>query len=317
MNAVRFLVLASLAVAGAGSAPRLEAQDPPGSTLVTRLGYGPDAKLLIVHADDIGMAHSVNRATLEAFRSGLVNSGSIMVPCPWFPEIAAYVRENPGLDLGLHLTLTSEWNYYRWGPVLPANQVPTLLDSTGFLHATAAAAADNMDPREAEAEIRAQVERAMAFGIQPTHLDSHMGTLFQTPELFEAYLRVGRDYGIPVLIPGDALQEQAPQLLALVGPDDVVIDRLFGIPPGVPPEEWDAFYADIIAGLEPGVSEIIVHVAYDDAEMRAATVDHPDWGAGWRQLDFGAVLNPWLARLVEEHGVQLITWREIGTLMSR
>ena len=284
-------------------------------TLAERLGYDADAKLLIVHADDIGMAHSINVATLEAISDGLVNSGSIMVPCPWFPEIAAHVRDNPGLDLGLHLTLTSEWTHYRWGPVLPADQVPTLLDSMGFLYATAEAAARHMDPREAEAEIRAQVERAIAFGIQPTHLDSHMGTLFQTPALFEAYLRVGRDYQIPVLIPADPMREQAPALMALLQSEDIIIDRVVSIPPGVTADEWEAYYAQLIERLQPGVTEIIVHVAYDDAEMRAATVDHEDYGAAWRQRDLDTFTNALLERLVEQHDVHLITWREIGVLL--
>jgi predicted glycoside hydrolase/deacetylase ChbG (UPF0249 family) len=292
-----------------------EGADDRFPTLAERLGYAADAKLLIIHADDIGLAHSVNEASLEAFNEGLVNSGSIMVPSPWFPEIAAYAREHPGLDLGLHLTLTSEWTHYRWGTVLPRDRVPTLLDSLGFMHATAEAAAQHIDPREAEAEIRAQVDRAIAFGIRPTHLDAHMGTLFQTPDLFDAYLRVGRDYQIPVFIPGGSMREQAPQLMDLLKPGDVVIDHLAMALPEVPAEDWDAFYARLIENLQPGVTEIIVHVGYDDAELRAVTIDHPDFGAAWRQRDLDVFTNPELKRLLEQHDVHLITWRELGALM--
>ena len=317
MRTMRFLAsLAGLTLGLPLCAPAAAQDATPRPTLAERLGYDADAKLLIVHADDIGMAHSVNRATLEGLRAGVVNSGSIMVPCPWFPEIAAYVREHPGLDLGLHLTLTAEWNHYRWGPVLPADKVPTLLDSLGFLYATAEEAARRMDPREAEAEIRAQVERAIAFGVQPTHLDSHMGTLFQTPELFAAYLRVGRDYKIPVLVPGGLMRQQAPQLMALLTPEDIVIDHLAIATPMVPADEWEGFYARLIENLEPGVTEIIVHLAYDDAEMQAATIGHPDYGAAWRQRDLAAVTSASLRRLLEQHHVHLITWREIGTLLK-
>jgi predicted glycoside hydrolase/deacetylase ChbG (UPF0249 family) len=320
MNTPRSLrFLASLAGLIIGVQLPALAQDEgaaPRPTLAERLGYDADAKLLIIHADDIGMAHSVNTATLKAINEGVVNSGSIMVPCPWFPEIAAYVRDHPGLDLGLHLTLTAEWNHYRWGPVLPAGQVPTLLDSLGFLYATAEEAVRHMDPGEAEAEIRAQVERAIAFGVQPTHLDSHMGTLFQTPDLFEAYLRVGRDYELPVMVPGGLLRAQAPQLAALLKPEDIVIDHLAMASPAVPADGWEAFYAGIIEGLQPGVTELIVHVAYDDAEMRAATIDHPDYGAAWRQRDLDAVTNVLLERLLKQHDVHLITWREIGALLK-
>jgi len=319
MHIIRFLPgLASLGLILGGPlvAPALAQGAAPRPTLAERLGYAPNAKLLIIHADDIGMAHSVNAATLDAMKNGVVNSGSIMVPCPWFPEIAAHVREHPGLDLGLHLTLTAEWDQYRWGPVLPADQVPTLLDSLGFLYATEQEAAQRADPREAEAEIRAQVERAMAFGVQPTHLDSHMGTLFQTPDLFAAYLRVGRDYKLPVFVPGDQLGQQAPQLMSLVTPEDIVIDHFAIATPLVPVDGWEAFYAGIIERLEPGVTEIIVHLAHDDAEMQAATVGHPDYGAAWRQRDFEAVTNPSLRRLLEQHDVHLITWREIGALLK-
>src|SRR5918993_3226454 len=135
----------------------VQAQD---RTLAERLGYPKDAKLLIVHADDLGMTHSVNAATIKAFETGLVNSGSIMVPCPWLSEIATYARANPQADLGLHLTLTSEWTSYRWGPVTPKDRVKSLLDKDGYLYLTESEAASKIDPKEVELEIRAQIERA-------------------------------------------------------------------------------------------------------------------------------------------------------------
>ena len=234
-----------------------------------------------------------------------------MVPCPWFPEAAAYARTHPEHDLGLHLTLTSEWHHYRWGPVLPPDRVPSLLDSLGFLHATTEAAVRHARPAEVEAELRAQVERALAFGLRPTHLDSHMGVLFQTPALFEVYVRVGRAYGLPVFVPRTALEQQAPALLDLLGKDDVLIDHLVMATPDVAPEDWPAFYERAIANLEPGVTEIIVHLAYDDAEMQAVTVDHPDFGAAWRQRDFDVFTSPAIDSLIAAHGVRLTTYREL------
>jgi chitin disaccharide deacetylase len=160
--------------------------------LAARLGHPADAKLLIVHADDLAAAHSVNAATFKAMETGLVNSASLMVPCPWLPEVADYARRHPEADLGLHLTLTSEWKTYRWGAVLSLDRAPTLYAPDGYLYPTEDVASSHIDVREAEAEIRAQIARARAFGISPTHLDSHMRTLYTTRPLFEMLLRVGR-----------------------------------------------------------------------------------------------------------------------------
>src|SRR2546423_10022936 len=199
-------------------------------SLAERLGYPPGAKLLIVHADDLGMAHSVDAATVRAFESGLVTSGSIMVPCPWFTEIAVYARSHPEADLGLHLTLTSEWSLYRWGPVLSKERAPTLFDQSGYFYATEDVAAAHIAAREAEAEIRAQIERARAYGIRPTHLDSHMGTLYQNKELFDVLLRVAREGGLPVRMSKESL-DGAPSLASVVRPEDVLIDRIVNIGP--------------------------------------------------------------------------------------
>jgi predicted glycoside hydrolase/deacetylase ChbG (UPF0249 family) len=311
------LLLATLSPPVVGqSAPGNQAEPSSKKSLVERLGYPPDTKLLIIHADDLGMAHSVNAASIKSFDGGSVNSGSIMVPCPWFAEIAAYARSRAEADLGLHLTLTSEWKFFRWGPVLSKDRVSTLLNRDGYLYPTESEAAGRVDPREVEAEIRAQVERAVAFGIQPTHLDSHMGTLYQNKALFEVLLKVGRDYGLPVMISKE-WYGSAEYLPSLIGPDDVVIDRIISIVPGVTPERWAGFYEEAIKSLRPGVTQIIVHIAYDDEEMRAATIDHPDWGAGWRQRDFNFFTGERVRQLLRENNIKLITWREIGKLIAR
>jgi predicted glycoside hydrolase/deacetylase ChbG (UPF0249 family) len=253
-------------------------------SLAERLGYPADAKLLIVHADDLGMSHSVNLATIKGFESGLVNSGSIMVPCPWFSEIAAYARANPQADLGLHLTLTSEWTSFRWGPVTSKDRVSSLLDKNGYFHLTEVDAATKADVKEVEAEIRAQVERARAFGIQPTHLDSHMGTLYQSKELFEVFLKVAREYKLPVRVARE-WASRADFLMTMLKPDDAYIDRVLDINPAVAPQDWGKFYTEALKKLQPGVTEVVIHLAYDDAEMQGATADHPNWGAAWRQRD--------------------------------
>ena len=284
-------------------------------SIAERLGYPRDAKLLIVHADDLGMAHSVNVATTKAFETGLVNSGSIMAPCPWLSEIADYARKNPQADLGLHLTLTSEWTSFRWGPVSPRDRVSSLLDKDGYFYLTETEAAAHADPKEVEMEITAQIERARALGIQLTHLDSHMGTLYQNKALFEILLRVARRQKLPVRI-AKTWFARTDFLSSILTPDDVYIDRVLDINPSVAPGDWSKFYSDAIKNLEPGVTEIVIHLAYDDAEMRGATFNHPDWGAAWRQRDFEFFTSNSLRKLLQENQVKLITWRELGRLIK-
>lgn len=288
------------------------AQQP---TLAERLGYSRDSKLLIVHADDLGMAHSINAASVKAFETGLVNSGSIMVPCPWLAEIATYARKNPQADLGLHLTLTSEWTTYKWGPVLPKDRVGSLLDKNGYFPLTEVEAASQAKAQEVEQEILAQIERARSFGIQPTHLDSHMGTLYQNKELFEVFLRVARQNKLPVRVAREWFS-RTDFLSGMLKESDVFVDRIIDINPSVSPADWPRFYSEAIKNLQPGVTEIVIHLAHDDAEMRAATFEHPDWGAAWRQRDLDFFTSEQFRKLLQENGVKLITWRELGKLVK-
>src|SRR6267378_5039029 len=161
-------------------------------TIAERLGHPADSKLLILHADDLGAAHSVDVASFDALDKGAISSASIMVPTPWITEVAAYARAHPNADLGLHLTLTSEWETYRWGSVEPADKVSSLLDSAGTFPNDEKLVAARAKPLEVEREIRAQINRALALGIRPTHLDSHMGSLFTTPELIATYVKVAQ-----------------------------------------------------------------------------------------------------------------------------
>jgi predicted glycoside hydrolase/deacetylase ChbG (UPF0249 family) len=305
---MRRILVAALAILGL-----LAGAHGQEKTIAERLGYPRDAKLLIVHADDLGMAHSVNAATIKALGSGLVNSGSIMVPCPWFSEIATYARANPQADLGLHLTLTSEWTTFRWGPVSSKDRVSSLLDKDGYFYLTETDAASHADPKEVELEITAQVERARASGVQPTHLDSHMGTLYQNKALFEVFLRVARKYKLPVRV-ARAWFGRADFLPEVLKPDDVYIDRVLDINTSVAASDWASFYSDALKKLEPGVTEVVIHLGYDDAEMRGATSDHPNWGAAWRQRDFEFFTSETFRKLLQENQIKLITWRELGKL---
>ena len=304
----RFLGLALLLLATASIGAR--AQTAPKS-LAERLGYARDAKLVIVHADDLGMTHSVNAASIKGLESGLVNSASIMVPCPWFPEMADYAKAHPEIDFGLHLTLTSERVFYRWGPVAPRNKVPSLVDSNGYFHLDWTDG-NRINPQEVELELRAQIERAYAMGVRATHLDSHQYRLFSNgKDLFASVLRVAHDYKLPVFMVRDWLTDR-PYLQAALGPDDLVVDHTVTIEPSVTAEKWAEFYTTALKNLQPGVTVFIIHLAYDDEEMRAATRERDTWGAAWRQRDFTFFTSEEFRALLREQNIKLVTWRELA-----
>jgi len=285
-------------------------------TLQERLGHPRDARLLIVHADDLGVTHSVNAATIRALETGLVNSASLMPATPWFPEIAAYAREHPDADLGLHLALTSERTFYRWGSVASRDRVPTLLDAGGFLHQNWTDAT-SISPSEVEVELRAQIERALALGVKPTHLDSHQNRLYQTSQpLFEVFRRVARAYGLPMLLPREWFAAW-PYLGEGLAPDDVVIERVLTMTPDIPADGWAAFYRDAVDSLQPGVSEMVIHPAFDDEEMRAFSRERATWGAAWRQRDFDYFTSDAFRQQLRERGVSLVTWRDIAGVQQR
>ena len=293
----------------AGFAPPGQAQNKV--PVAEKLGFARDAKLLIVHADDVGMTHAVNAATIKALESGGVNSASIMVACPWFPEIAEYARNHPTADLGLHLTLTSERVYVRWGPVASKEKVPSLLDASGyFFHDWGAET--RINPREAELEIRAQIERAYAMGVRPTHLDTHQYRLIASgKELFQVVLRVAHDYQLPVFVTRDWFAEH-PYLETILGPQDIVVDHTVTIAPEVPAEKWTEFYTKALRSLQPGVTEFVIHLAFDGEEMRAATRERDTWGAAWRQRDFDFFTSAEFRRLLQEQNIKLISWRDLA-----
>jgi len=239
----------------------------------------------VVHADDLGETHAVNAAAIKALQGGTINSASLMVACPWFPEMADYAKSHPDADLGLHLTLTSERVYYRWGPVAPADKVPSLVDETGYFHHDWEHVGP-IDAREVEIELRAQVERALAMGVRPTHLDSHQYRLIMSGKgLFDAMLRVAHDYKLPVFVTRDWFADH-PYLEASLGPSDLVLDHTVTIEPEVTPEKWADFYLTALKNLKPGVTEFVIHPGFDDEELRAATRERSSWGAAWRQRDY-------------------------------
>src|SRR6202162_3068945 len=171
-----------------------------GKTVPERLGYPASARLLVIHADDLGMNHSVNRATFEALEKGWITSASILVPCPWFPEVARWAKQHPNADLGIHLALTSEWTDLRWGPVSGVGSVRSLVDAQGYFPLDTPDVAKNAKMTEVEYELRSQIDRAKNAGIPLTHLDMHMAGMVSSGELFGVYRRLRDEYKLPILL---------------------------------------------------------------------------------------------------------------------
>ncbi len=280
-------------------------------TLADRLGFPAGTKLIIVHADDLGVTHAVNAAAMKAMQGGTINSASLMVPCPWFPEMADYAKSHPDADFGLHLTLTSERVYYRWGPVAPIDKVPSLVDENGYLHHDWEHQ-EHVNAKEVEVELRAQIERALAMGVRPTHLDSHQYRLIMYgKELFDVFLRVAHAYKLPVFVTRDWFAAN-PYLQSSLGPSDIVLDHTVTIEPEVPPEKWAEFYLTALKNLQPGVTEFVIHPGFDDEELRAATRERSTWGAAWRQRDYDFFTSDQFREVLAQQHIQMITWRELA-----
>ena len=287
---MRFLLTALLTCALAAAA---------GKNAAERLGYPAGAKLLIIHADDVAVSHSVDRASFAALESGAATSASILVPCPWLTEVAAYAKAHPDADLGLHLTLTSEWKTYRWGPVATGHDLRSLLDPDGYFWAEAAPVAKNATPEEVEVELRAQIDRALKAGIRPTHLDSHMGTVLM-PRFLATYVKVAHEYGIPFL----AMHSSA------LAESDIIPDAIVIAGATAKPDGWKDWYVHQLQSLKPGLTELIVHLGYDDAELQAIMGDVP-YGSAWRQRDFDAITSPEFKKALEENHITLVGWKQI------
>lgn len=291
----------------------------PAASVQERLGYPASARLLVIHADDLGMAHSVNRAIFEAFENHWITSASILVPCPWFPEVAAWARAHPDADLGIHMALNSEWTTFRWRPISGPEKVPSLLDDDGYFPLVETDVAAHAKISEVEMELTAQIEKARAAGIRISHLDTHMSALMGSAALAEEYQRLGREQGLPILWHEEALKKLPADAQAAAEPrgDFILNDDDLEIGPGVAAKDWLEAYKAMLAPLKPGVHHLVVHLAHDDDEMRGATADHPDWGAAWRQSDFELVKSAEFRGFLREQGFVLVSWKDLARGLAK
>jgi len=319
-------------------------------TYAERLGWEPDDRVIIMHIDDAGMSYDSNQGAIKAM-DGIANSVSVMMPCPWAASFIRYAKENPEVDAGLHLTLTSEWKDYRWEPLMGVEAVPGLIDPEGAMWHRVEQVASNATPDEVEAEIRAQVERAIGMGYHPTHLDSHMGTLFATEGFLERYIKVGAEYGIPVMLPGghntmlrQQYRDEAIRALKKAGkyqegmdvPLPEVLDRAESVGKTV----WEAGLPvlDDLHNTSGGwrvpegqektaenITEVKVQEFLKAFEQLKPGVTmfivhctdptevfpHISGSGLSRAGDMLAMLDPRLKQYIQDHGIKMTTWREL------
>jgi chitin disaccharide deacetylase len=271
------------------------------STLAERLGHGPDDRLLIVNCDDLGMCHSSNEGVYDSLRGGFATSATLMVPCPWAREAAARYR---GEDVGVHLTLTAEWELYRWAPI---TQAPSLLGGDGGFPRTVEDAWDHADLDEVRRELRAQVERAILWGFDVTHLDSHMGTLQLRPEFFDVYLDLAVEFDLPLRLSGPSTQALVGFPFRDLADEEGVLapDHLL-LPSGIGARES---LERLLTDPRPGVTEILMHPSTDHPELRALALD---WER--RVDDHRLLTDPEVRSAVAAAGIRLIGWRELRDL---
>jgi len=288
-----------------------------GETWAQKLGWGPNDKVLMIHADDVGMCRETVLGATDAYENGVVSCMSIMMECPWVGLIADYLKQHPNTDAGLHLALNSEWDFYRFGPVAGKSAVPSLADQWGCLWDSVEQVKKNATADEVEIEIRAQIARALAFGIKPTHIDTHMGALYCRPDIAMRYIKVGIEMGLPVMavdLPKEQLEQEAPglgdtfkQIIQTVWDSGLpVIDRLVPADYGMAPENKKADYIRLLRELPPGVNELIVHCAKDSDNFRAITGAAPRWIA-----DGQVMLDPEIKQVIKDEGIILTGWREL------
>ena len=288
-----------------------------GETWAEKLGYPAGKRVLILHADDIGMCYEANLAAKAYLTAGQIQSAALMAPCPWYNEMADWYKEHPDFDLGMHLAMNSEWKWYRWGPVAGREKVPGMVDKEGFLWRGVLDTARNAKPEEFEAEIRAQVDRAIAKGTRPGHIDTHMGTLYARLDFTKAYLKVAEEYHIPAMVveqspavtekfkkQGYPITEESIQVLAAYKLPK--LDDFNSTTDGKTYEDKKEKFFTLVRSLSPGLNEIIFHPSVLSDTLKAIT-------GTWQQRSWEAQMfaDPEVHAFFEREGVLFTNWKQI------
>ncbi len=303
-----------------------------GQTYAEKLGFPKGRKVLILHVDDAGMSREANEGTILSMDEGMANSSSVMMPCAWVPDYFQYLKKNTATDAGVHLTLTSEWKGYRWSPLTGTSGGASLMDEEGYFWPSVAEVVNHADPEELYEEIKAQLEKFRKMGVEPTHMDSHMGTLFATETFLEKYIQLGIEEQVPVMFPGghaswiqqeiDAPEERIEQFqqigeklwnAGLPVLDDLHADSYsWKISPDIAGDDQkiqryktDKFI-EAIQMLEPGLTQIILHSTNSTPHFEIITPSAP-----LRKGDMLAMMDPRFQQFLEKEGIILTTWREV------
>ena len=301
--------------------------------IAERLGYDKDAKLLIIHADDIGIAHSINIASFDAYKNNGINSGSVMMISPWVKEVAEFHKEYPQYDMGVHLTLTAEWKNYKWGGLSSSNEIQSLLNNDNEFYDNTRDVNINANPEEVRKELQAQIDYARSLGINLSHIDSHMGAVAVNKDIWRVYIEVGHknklvsmaiksrisnlfdeDFPVPeYIVPVNDMYMLYPEadrtsLENLAGEDvanTLIVNDVYKY------DDFFKLYSSKVESLAPGLNVFLLHLGYDNEELRAVTVDHPEYGSLWRQLDYDVFNSNEMKQLLKDEDIKLVNWGEI------
>ena len=301
--------------------------------IAERLGYDKDAKLLIIHADDIGIAHSINIASFDAYKNNGINSGSVMMISPWVKEVAEFHKDYPQYDIGVHLTLTAEWKNYKWGGLSSSNEIQSLLNDDNEFYDNTRDVNINADPEEVRKELQAQIDYARSLGINPSHIDSHMGAIAVNKDIWRVYIEVGHknrlvsmaiksrisslfdeDFPVPdYIVPVNDMYMLYPEadrtsLESIAGEDvanTLIVNDVYKY------DDFFKLYSSKVESLAPGLNVFLLHLGYDNEELRAVTVDHPEYGSLWRQLDYDVFNSKEFKKVLKDNDIKLVTWGDI------
>lgn len=285
-----------------------------------KLGYSDNDRLVIIHTDDIGMCHASVQAFKDLWAFGTITSGATMVPCPWFPAVAQMCRENPAIDMGVHATLNAEWENYRWGPVSTREQASGLMDADGYFHQWHPGVYQNAKPEAVAVEVNAQIEKALAAGIDATHVDSHMGTILN-PLFIQSYIQAATSKLLPNMLPrlnakgidlmasGEERLKYAPIMEQIENMGIPMVDGILGMPLEHG-NDHISVAKKVLDEVPVGITHFVLHPSIDTPELRAIA---PDWQA--RVANYNAFMSDELKKFIEQADLKLIGYRQIRDAM--